>query len=179
MNPHDPHGDPETGSPATDGNAPDPAPFHVNAGVFRILALSAVALALPVTLLVMGVLDMRRQNQSPQAASDATEIAESLRRNVEAIATDHLRIGPLNDDRRETILTVPDAESSARLIASLKSAAQNAGASVVVSGTPEALRFLVNLPDEARPAFENALAELRETQPPGADASHSITIVFP
>jgi len=55
------------------------AKFRINIQVFQILGLLGIALALPITILVLGVLDIRKtQKKPPEPAPEVPGLRESL-----------------------------------------------------------------------------------------------------
>ena len=75
----------------------------MNAQVFQILGLLAVALALPITILVLGLIGMRkdRLNAPVQTQiSDSAAEVPGLRQSLESIAEANLPIGPVESPMR-------------------------------------------------------------------------------
>lgn len=86
-----------------DKNASSPAAeftpkFRINKQVFQILALVGVALALPITILVLGLIGIR-QNQQSTAPNPSIE-ASGLRETLESIANNNLQSGQLESPIR-------------------------------------------------------------------------------
>jgi hypothetical protein len=77
----------------------EPVPkFRVNAQVFQILGLLAVALALPITILVLGLIGMRKDQWNAPVeprVSDSPAEVPGLRQSLESIAEANLPIGPV------------------------------------------------------------------------------------
>jgi hypothetical protein len=70
----------------------------MNAQVFQILGLLAVALALPITILVLGLIGMRKDRLNVPVEtriSDPTAEVPGLRQSLESIAEANLPIGPV------------------------------------------------------------------------------------
>ena len=82
----------------------EPLPkFRVNAQVFQILGLLAIALALPITILVLGLSGMRKDRlKAPVEAqiTDSTFEVPGLRQSLESIAEANLPIGPVESPMR-------------------------------------------------------------------------------
>jgi len=82
----------------------EPLPkFRVNAQVFQILGLLAVALALPITILILGLSGMRKDrlkaSEEPRISDDAAEVP-GLRQSLESIAEANMPIGPVESSMR-------------------------------------------------------------------------------
>jgi hypothetical protein len=77
----------------------EPLPkFRVNAQVFQILGLLAIALALPITILVLGLSGMRKDRLNAPVETqitDSTSEVPGLRQSLESIAEANLPIGHL------------------------------------------------------------------------------------
>lgn len=86
-------------------NLEQPIPkFRLNAHVFQILGLLAVALALPITMLVLALSDMRGKGQKPTPAESPSEGSapevSGLRQSLESIAETNLPTGSLETSMR-------------------------------------------------------------------------------
>jgi hypothetical protein len=164
------------------GDGQELRPFRLHAGVLRILALAAVALALPITLLVLGILDMRASRQGQATAEPDTPSTESLRLRMEELASERLAIEPLGDGRQKTIIHASRSESVAEILEALHVATRESGGSAVELGGDDAVRLLVSLPEEGVGKFQRTLAEITNTPPQDMPASatlHEITVVLP
>jgi hypothetical protein len=97
-------------------NPDEPLPkFHLNAKVFQILGVLAVALALPITILILGLSGLRKEQM---AVSRETEISSSapevpgLRQSLESIAAENLPAGSIESSIRIFSLCVDGAENA-------------------------------------------------------------------
>ncbi|MFM8715434.1 MAG: hypothetical protein ACKOF3_01400, partial [Spartobacteria bacterium] len=84
--------------PAQNPEEPPPK-FRLNAQVFQILGLLGVALALPITVLILGLNGIQKEKQSSvvkevQVTETAAEVP-GLRQSLESIANANLPFGPV------------------------------------------------------------------------------------
>jgi hypothetical protein len=96
-------------------NPDEPVPkFRLNAKVFQILGVLAVALALPVTILILGLSGMRKDRQAvptePEIADSTAEVP-GLRQSLESIAAANLPVGSVESSMRIFSLCVNGAEN--------------------------------------------------------------------
>jgi hypothetical protein len=96
-------------------NPDEPVPkFRLNAKVFQILGVLAVALALPVTILILGLSGMRKDRQAvptePEIADFTAEVP-GLRQSLESIAAANLPVGSVESSMRIFSLGVNGAEN--------------------------------------------------------------------
>ena len=99
--------------PAKNPNEPV-AKFQLNAKVFQILGLLAVALALPVTILILGLSGMRKDRQPAPVETgiaDSTAEVPGLRQSLESIAAANLPLGSVESSMRIFRLCVNGAEN--------------------------------------------------------------------
>jgi hypothetical protein len=96
-------------------NPHEPVPkFRLNTQVFQILGLLAVALALPITILILGLSGMRKDRQAAPrdtGIADSTAEVPGLRQSLESIAAANLPVGSLESSMRIFTLRVNDAEN--------------------------------------------------------------------
>lgn len=97
-------------------NSDEPLPkFRLNAKVFQILGVLAVALALPVTILILGLSGMREQrpavSRDAEISSPAPEVP-GLRQSLESIAAANLPVGAIESPIRIFRLGVDGAENA-------------------------------------------------------------------
>lgn len=100
-------------NPSQNPNEPVPK-FRLNTQVFQILGLLAVALALPITILILGLSGMRKDRQAvPVETVIADSMAEvpGLRQSLESIAAANLPIGSVESSMRIFRLCVNGAEN--------------------------------------------------------------------
>ncbi len=132
-------------------------PFRINRQVGQMIALLLLALALPITIIVLSV-----RGWAPRQPTPAPEVVE-LRESVENIATEHFGAAQLSDGRREVAFSGNKEEMKDRR-ALIESAAKKLGGSVLPGETD----WLVSVPDERAGEFEVAALI-----PPGTDAATS------
>jgi hypothetical protein len=136
-----------------------PKPFRMTPQVFLVLAIVLLALALPVTAVILGVMGFF----GPRTSAPAPEIPQ-LRQAVEAVADKTLVAPTLDADRRVIALTgTPDEIRKRRGL--LLSAAEEHGASVVDFQD----RLLVTVPRANASAFELAALVPPASEPPASD----------
>ena len=91
----------------------EPLPkFRVNAQVFQILGLLAIALALPITILVLGLSGMRKDRLKAPVETqitNSTSEVPGLRQSLESIAEANLPIGPVESPMRIFRLRLDEA----------------------------------------------------------------------
>ena len=88
--------------------------FQLNAKVFQILGVLAVALALPVTILILGLSGMRKDRQAvpmETGIADSTAEVPGLRQSLESIAAANLPVGSVESSMRIFSLRVNGAET--------------------------------------------------------------------
>ena len=122
-----------------------------------MIALLLLALALPITIIVLSV-----GGWAPRQPTPVPEVVE-LRKSVENIATEHFGVAQLSDGRREVAFSGNKEEMKDRR-ALIESAAKKLGGSVLPGETD----WLVSVPDERAGEFEVAALI-----PPGTDAATS------
>jgi hypothetical protein len=96
-------------------NPHEPVPkFRLNTQVFQILGLLAVALALPITILILGLSGMRKDRQAAPrdtGIADSTAEVPGLRQSLESIAAANLPVGSVESSMRIFRLYVNGAEN--------------------------------------------------------------------
>jgi hypothetical protein len=96
-------------------NPDEPVPkFQLNAKVFQILGVLALALALPVTILILGLSGMRKDRQAvpmETGIEDSTAEVPGLRQSLESIAAANLPVGSVESSMRIFRLCMNGAES--------------------------------------------------------------------
>ncbi len=97
-------------------NPDEPLPkFRLNAKVFQILGVLAVALALPITILILGLSGLREEqrpvSRETEISSSAPEVP-GLRQSLESIAAANLPVGSIESSIRIFRLCVDGAENS-------------------------------------------------------------------
>ena len=100
-------------NPPQNPNEPVPK-FRLNAQVFQILGLLAVALALPITILILGLSGMRKDREAAprdNGIADSTAEVPGLRQSLESIAAANLPVGSVESSMRIFRLCVNGAEN--------------------------------------------------------------------
>jgi len=120
---------------------PNP-PFRPNRQVFVVLALLLLALALPITMVIIGTHGIPKDSPAPP---DAT----ALRQSVEGIAAQRFGEPKLSDGRREIPFSGSTAEMAARRTL-IEKAAKAVGGSVL----PGDSELLIGIPGDRAGEFE-------------------------
>lgn len=143
-----------------------PSAFRMNSAVLFMLAVTFVALALPVTLLILGV----RQATSNTPA-DSPEIP-GLRVALEGIATTHLAAPPLSGGARRFSFSGTAAEMLDTR-AKIEKLTHDLGGTVLFSPTGDQCRLLIAIPEPAAGSFEKLAlgGGIKTSSEPGANGS--------
>ena len=149
----------------------EPKPqFQLNVQVFQIFGLVIIALALPFTILILGLLDIRK-NTKPDAPAKATETiqtaAESpeLRSSLNSIAESRMP-APVLDDGIRRFVYIPQNNRRDATVTGLKITLENVGA-VCLDSTPTHIpKFLAHVPVEKAAKFESDLQALEPSKKP-------------
>ena len=138
------------------------SPFRWNAKVAQMVAVLMVALALPVTIAILGIRDLRK-NSLP-----APEV-EGLRGALETVVDSQWKLPILEGLIRTSVREVPDGAACLQTGEDIQKLARDAGGTVL---TPERIesggtRWLVQVPADRKTAFEAGLATWGFSLPPG------------
>lgn len=130
-------------------------PFRWNAKVLQMAALVMVALALPLTIAIYGIRDIRK-------ASQPTPEAEGLRAVLENVVDQKWQAPVLAGAVRSASREVPDGAAALRFGDDIQKLARDSGGMVL---SPEKIesggtRWLVQIPANGKNAFESALAAM-------------------
>jgi hypothetical protein len=137
--------------------------FRVNAQVFQILGLLAVALALPITILVLGLIGMRKDRlQSPVETriSDSTAEVPGLRQSLESIAEANLPIGPVESPMRIFRLRLDATEKSEKKRLELLDLFKRSNAGFAETGDSAQQSWIVTVESSQVDFFENDLIRM-------------------
>lgn len=139
-----------------------PPPFRWNPKVIQMAALVMVALALPLTIAIYGIRDIRQ-------ASESTVDATGLRTVLENIVDEKWKEPVLEGGLQTAGRDVPDGEACVKVGDALQSLVRDNGGSVL---TPEKIetggtRWLVQIPADRATAFEARLASAGFSAPSG------------
>ena len=142
----------------------EPAPkFRVNAQVFQILGLLAVALALPITILVLGLIGMRkdRLNAPVQTQiSDSAAEVPGLRQSLESIAEANLPIGPVESPTRIFRLRLDATEKSEKKRLEILDLFKRCDAGFAETGDSAQQIWIVTVESSRVENFENDLIRM-------------------
>jgi len=147
------------------GQRPDePVPiFRVNAQVFQILGLLAVALALPITILVLGLIGMRKDRLNAPAESrisDSTAEVPGLRQSLESIAEANMPIGPVESPVRIFRLRLDEAEKREKKGLELLDLFKRSDAGFAETGDSAQQSWIVTVEPSRAALFENDLIRM-------------------
>lgn len=139
-----------------------PPPFRWNPKVVQMVALVMVALALPLTIAIYGIRDIRK-------ASETTVDATGLRTVLENIVDEKWKAPVLEGAFHAVGRDVPDGDACVKAGDALQSLVRDSGGSVL---TPEKIeaggtRWLVQIPADRAAAFEARLGSAGYSEPVG------------
>lgn len=142
----------------------EPVPkFRVNAQVFQILGLLAVALALPITILVLGLIGMRKDRlivPVETRISDSTAEVLGLRQSLESIAEANLPIGPVESPVRIFKLRWYAAQKSEKKRLELLDVFKRSEAGFAETGDSTQQSWIVTVESSRVALFENDLIRM-------------------
>ena len=147
----------------------EPVPkFRLNAQVFQILGLLAVALALPITVLILGLNGIRKERQSTvvaeaQVSEAATEVP-GLRQSLESIANANLPVGPVESPMRIFRLRYEDAAQREQRRSEVLELFKQSSLPFVETGETAADSWIVKVEPNGAESFENGLISLGFTK---------------
>lgn len=136
------------------GESPAP-PFRWNAKVLQMVALVLMALALPLSIVIFGIRDIRKASQpGPEA--------EGLRAVLENVVDQKWQAPVLEGAVRSTSLEVRNGDLCLKVGEDIQKLARDSGGMVL---TPEKIesggtRWLMQMPAGQKTAFESALAAM-------------------
>ena len=149
----------------------EPKPrFRLNVQVFQIFGLVIIALALPFTILILGLLDIRKNTKpsattkSVNATQRSTEVP-GLRSTLDSIAASHLPRPTLDDGIRRYGFVLPKPNSTPSETA-LRSALDSVGAICLSSSNETAEKFIASVSVDVALQFEEALLSLNPITKP-------------
>jgi len=147
----------------------EPLPkFRVNAQVFQILGLLAVALALPITVLILGLNGIRKETQSTVLAevqvSEAAAEVPGLRQSLESIADANLPVGLVESPMRIFRLRYEDAAQREQKRNEVLELFKRSGIPFVETGETAADTWIVKVEPNSAESFENGLISLGFTK---------------
>ena len=167
----------------------EPKPrFRLNVQVFQIFGLVIIALALPFTILILGLLDIRK-NTKPNTPEKITETKQTsdeppgLRSAFNSIA-ESLMPTPLLEDGIRRFLYFYKKTDSATTESDLKLTLERLGAICLDASQTSRQNYLVHIPIQQAEKFESDLVALEPSEKPRhplnvnsqASLSYEITI---
>jgi len=166
----------------SDSQLPEPQEikprFQLNVQVFQIFGLVIIALALPFTILILGLLDIRKNTQpsattqSVATTQTATEVL-GLRATLDSIAATKLPGPPLDDGMRRYGFVIRKPNSTPSETA-LRSVLNSVGAICLSSSNETAEKFIAFVSVAEAIEFEGALLSLNPiTKPLESIDSHA------
>jgi hypothetical protein len=153
------HADMSDSDPAQRPNEAVPK-FRVNAQVFQILGLLAVALALPITILVLGLIGIRKDRLNAPVETqitDSTSEVPGLRQSLESIAEANLPIGPVESSMCIFSLRLDDAEKSKKKRLEILDLFKRSNAGFAETEDSSKISWIVTIEPSRVDFFENAL----------------------
>jgi hypothetical protein len=145
-----------------------PPKFRVNAQVFQILGLLGVALALPITVLILGLNGIRKERQSTVVAevqvSEAAAEVPGLRQSLESIADANLPVGLVESPMRIFSLRYEDAAQRVQKRNEVLELFKRSGIPFVETGETAADTWIVKVEPNSAESFENGLISLGFTK---------------
>jgi len=156
------HGGMSETDPAQRPDEPLPK-FRVNAQVFQILGLLAVALALPITILVLGLIGMRKDRLNAPVESrisDSTAEVPGLRQSLESIAEANMPIGPVESPVRIFRLRLDEAEKREKKGLELLDLFKRSDAGFAETGDSAQQSWIVTVEASRAALFENDLIRM-------------------
>jgi len=135
-------------------------PFQWNAKVVQLAALVLVALALPLTLVILGFRDMRKPAVASELQSDAE--LDGLRGSLEKVVDSRWSAPVLESGTRRVVKEVPNGEDCLRIGNAVQEVAGKMNLTVVIPEKIESggTRWLVQMPVGSVSAFELELGLL-------------------
>jgi hypothetical protein len=149
--------------PSSDELAPR---FQLNGAVFKMLAVCAMALGLPIAVAVLGfwgIRDQAKESAAAQGAPIADSAGEGLRNSLESIAEEKLPSPRIDSGTRRFVFEKSDAygQTAETIREILKSPD-----AVAISTDDTNTRWIVKVPSHTAQAFDWQLAQLHPVQLP-------------
>ncbi|MFM8831537.1 MAG: hypothetical protein ACKOHM_11100 [Spartobacteria bacterium] len=149
--------------PAQNPEEPPPK-FRLNAQVFQILGLLGVALALPITVLILGLNGIQKEKQSSvvkevQVSENAAEVP-GLRQSLESIADAYLPFGPVESPMRIFGFRYENAAQGEQKRSEILDLFKRSGIAFVETGESAAESWIVKVETINAKSFEDSLLEM-------------------
>lgn len=161
--------DPMSEKPNPDFEETPQPPFRWNGKVLQMVSLVMVALALPMTIAIYGIRDIRK-------AAEPIPDAVGLRSILENVVDEQWQAPILEGAARISVREVPDGEACLKAGETIQNLVRNCGGVVL---TPEKIesggtRWLVQIPGDRVASFETELAEAGFSSPKGGRVGESV-----
>ena len=148
--------------PNPDFKEAPPLPFRWNGKVLQMVSLVLVALALPMTIAIYGIRNIRK-------SSEPIPDAVGLRAVLENVVDETWQTPVLESAARISVRELPDGEACLKAGETIQNLVRNYGGVVL---TPEKIesggtRWLVQIPGNRVASFETELAEAGFSSPKG------------
>jgi hypothetical protein len=161
--------DPMSEEPNPDFEETPTPPFRWNGKVLQMVSLVLVALALPMTIAIYGIRDIRK-------ASEPIPDAVGLRAVLENVVDQQWQAPVLEGAARISVREVPDGEACLKAGETIQNLVRNCGGVVL---TPEKIesggtRWLVQIPGDRVASFERGLVEAGFSNPKRDRAGESV-----
>ena len=155
--------------PNLDFKEAPPLPFRWNGKVLQMVSLVLVALALPMTIAIYGIRDIRK-------ASEPIPDAGGLRAVLQNVVDQQWQAPILEGASRISVRKVPNGEACLKAGETIQNLVRNCGGVVL---TPEKIesggtRWLVQIPGDRVASFETELAEAGFSSPKGGRVGESV-----
>ena len=146
--------------------------FRFNVQAFQLFGLALIALALPFTILILGLLDIRKNSKqsgpsTTQETSPTISEAPGLRAALDSIAESKLTVPVLDDGIRRFSFVLKKSDSST-VESALRSALDGVGAFGVDASKNHAEKFIARVSIEKALEFDRTLADLGPSAKPSA-----------
>jgi hypothetical protein len=153
-------------------------PFRFNAKVAQVVALVMVALALPLTLAILGFRDMRKPAES--AAVESAPEVEGLRGALETVVDARWSVPVLDSGSRRVVKEVANGDECLRIGNAVQEVAKSMDLTVVIPEKIESggTRWLVQMPAGRVSAFELELGLLGFTGLGAAQGPPNETVLY-
>ena len=142
--------------------------FRINAQVIQILALIVLALALPVTCLIMGFLEIRKNQSAGQIQSLEAPEVPGLRQSLEAVAEARLPVSTIDIGPRPFAFLISSQAASEKLQATLQNLVTRfSGVSLQSDAVDNnSVRLLIQIPSDSVEKFEEELKLMKPSAQP-------------
>jgi hypothetical protein len=146
----------------------DQPKFRINAQVVQILALIVLALALPVTCLIMGFLEIRKNQSAAQAPSIEAPEVPGIRQSLEAVAEARMPVSSIEIGPRAFAFLILSQAASEKLQATLQNLVTRCSGVSLQSDAVDnnSVRLLIQIPSDSVEKFEEELKSMKPSAQP-------------